>query len=101
MGLPLLGPKLLDQREDVPVVFLQKLLQVLTILGLHLVFSDRPCRSELLVDLAVQLLAIRHDQEGPVACDLPEDLLRKKDHREALTAPLRMPKNAEAALVRL
>ena len=58
-----------------------------------------PTAGECLVDLLVELIAIGHDHEGPVARDLAQHLLREEDHRVALAAALCMPENAEPTLV--
>ena len=65
------------------------------------VLGDDAGVAEVLVDLVVQLVPVGDDDEGPVAGDLPQDLLREEDHREALAAALRVPEDAEPPLVLL
>ena len=68
-------------------------------LGLCLLFGDRSGIGEILVDLVVELLPVGDDDEGPVAGNLTQHLLGEEDHRDALAAPLRVPEDAQLALV--
>src|SRR5574337_931148 len=56
--------------------------------------ADRTAGFEGLGDLVVQLDAIGHDYECPVAGNLPKDLLREEHHGETLARALRLPEYA-------
>ena len=60
-------PEFVDQSEDVAVIFRQQLPQVLAAFRLGVTFGHYPGRGEVLVNLAVQLLPVGDDHEGPVA----------------------------------
>src|SRR5256714_15532266 len=79
----------------------QQLFEVFTILGPYLLFRLRhsPNAGERLVDLLIEIVAVGHNHKGPVALNLSQHFLCKEDHREALTATLRMPENAQPSLV--
>ena len=97
-------PELLDQREDVAVVFgVQQLLQMFGTLGPDPVFllNHGSRGGEIPVNLAVQIFAVGDDEERPVAGELPQNLLGEEDHRVAFAGALRVPEDAELALVRL
>ena len=73
--------ELLDQREDVAVVFLiQHPLQALAAVGPDplFVFEHGSGVGEVPVDLAVQVLTVGDDHERPVAGNLSQHLLEKK-----------------------
>ena len=95
MSLPLLGVELLDQREDVAMILRQQLPEVLAARRLGLLLGDGATGHELLVDLIVQLVAVGDDDEGPVAGQRAQDLLREEQHRETLAAALGVPEHAE------
>ena len=63
------------------------------------VFEHRPRLGEVAVDLAVKVITVGDDHERPVAGELPQDLLREEDHRVALAGALRVPEDAELALI--
>ena len=75
-------PKLLDQREYVPVILREQLLQVLRAVGSHAFFRlrDRANAGEVLVKLIVQFVAVGDAHERPVARNLPQHLLREEHH---------------------
>ena len=50
-------------------------------------------------DLFVEFLAVRDDDEGPVATEPTQHLLCEHHHRQALAAALRVPEDAEASPV--
>src|SRR5438874_13217243 len=93
--------KFLDQRKDGAVIRSQQLFEVFTILGSYLFFRLRhsPNAGERLVDLVIEIVAVGHNHKGPVSRYLAQYLLREEDHRETLTAALRMPENAQPSLV--
>ena len=100
----MLRVELLDQREHVAVVFLiQHPLQALAAVGPDplLVFQHRSGVGEVAVNLPVQIFTVGDDHERPVAGDLPQNLLAEEDHRIALAGTLRVPEDAELALVGL
>ena len=78
----------------------KQLLQMLAAVGLALL-GDGPRVAEVLVDLVVEVVPVGDDEERPVAGHLPQHLLREEDHRKALAAPLRVPEDAQPALVGL
>ncbi len=94
--------ELLDERKQIPVLLSQQLLELLATARVNraLVLGDGSGGGEGLVDLAVELLAVGDDEEGPDASQFAQDFLGEEDHREALAAALGMPENAEAALIR-
>ena len=61
----------------------------MTILGIR----DGPASGERLGNLVIQFHPVSHDHESPVARDLPQHLLGKEHHREALAAALGLPKH--------
>ena len=91
------GVELLDQGEDVAVVFLEQLLQVLPALGPDAFFrlGDGAHPGEVLVDLVVQIVAVGDDHEGPVAGQLAQHLLGEEDHRIGFAAALGVPEDAQ------
>ena len=99
VALALGRAELLDQRENVAVVFGQQLLQMRAAGRLGLLLGHSTAGRERLVDLIVQLVPIGDDHEGPVAGQGPQHLLSEEQHREALARALRMPEHPEPALV--
>ena len=99
--LPAFGAELVDQGEDIAVVLGQEPPQVPAALGLGAAFGDHARGRKVLVDLAVQLPAVRDHHEGPVARHLSEHLLRKEDHRNTLAAALGVPEHPEPAFALL
>src|SRR4051794_15807722 len=93
--------KFLYQCKDGAVIRSQQLFEVFAVLGSYLLFRLRhsPDASERLVDLVVEIVAVGHNHKGPVARNLSQHFLCKEDHRETLTAALRMPENAQPSLV--
>src|SRR5437867_3818660 len=83
------------------MIFPQELLEVFPTLRPCSLFGLRNCSNagEILVDLPVEFLPIRDDNECPVPPHLAQDLLRKKHHGEAFAAPLCVPEDAEPSLV--
>ena len=94
--------ELLDQREDVAVIGAQQLLQMLTAGRAHGFFrlGDDARAREVLVDLPIEVFAIGDDEERPVAGHFAQDLLREEDHAVTLAAALRVPEDAQLALIR-
>ena len=85
--LAIVSAELLNKREQVAVVFgIEKLLQMVGTLRPDVLFllNHRAGRGEVLVDLSVEVFAVGDDEERPVAVELPMNLLREEDHREAL-----------------
>ncbi len=61
-------------------------------------FARRAGRLERLGNLVVKLNAVSHNHKGPVAMVFAQNLLREKDHREALAAARRLPEDSTAAV---
>src|SRR5207244_4223253 len=96
--------KLLDEREDVTVILsIEKLFQMIRTLCPNSLLFLNHCarRCEIAVYLTIQILSICHDEECPVPGELPQDLLRKEDHRIALAGAFRVAKDAQFPLVGL
>src|SRR5205814_5341798 len=91
----------LDQRKDCTMIRSQQLFEVFTILGPYFLFWLRHSSNagERLVDLVIEIVAVGHNHKGPVARNLSQHFLSEEDHRETLTAALRMPENAQPSLV--
>ena len=51
------------------------------------------------IALTVQVFSIRDDQECPIAGNFSQNLLGEENHRVALAGALRVPEDAESALV--
>src|SRR5258708_3224679 len=95
MPLARLGPKFVDEREDVTMIANQELAQVSCSFRVTLVafrFAHRTTCLEGLRDLIIQLGPIGDDDEGPIALELSENLLGEKYHRKALPRTLCLPK---------
>ena len=62
------------------MILLEQFLEMLAALGVDtpLLFGDHPAPCEVLVNLAVQLLAVGDDDEGPVSRQLAQHLLGEK-----------------------
>src|SRR5690606_25473228 len=75
----LVGVELVDEREHVPMVLPEELPQVLTTLCAYrcLRLGNSSYAREVFVDLLVQLSPVGDDDEGPVAWNLSQDLLRE------------------------
>ena len=87
--------ELVNQAEHVAVVFLQKPFQIVTRrCPWRLVVRDAAA-DEGPVDLAVQIVAVGHEQKGEVAFELPPHLLGEERHGVGLAAALRVPEHAE------
>ena len=92
----------MDQAEDVAFLTGQQLTKMNAALGLALVdvLCERSDRSECVGKLLIKLLSIRDKHERPVTAEPTQHLLGEHGHRQALAAALRMPEDAETALVR-
>ena len=97
--------ELLDQREDEAWVAVQFPHQiraaggdVLACLGC---LSEQAAVFKRVADLAVQFIAIRQNHDGWRTRELPADFLRQKRHGIAFSAALRMPEDAQFAVVEL
>ena len=89
-------PELMDQGEDEGLVGLQKLPQLPAVLGLALLVGpDHAGLHEILVNLVVQILPVRDDEEGEVAGDLLLHLAREKHHGEGFAGALGVPEHAQ------
>ena len=76
----------MDQREYEGLVGLQIIPQLLPVLRLaFLLGPDHPGFHEILVNLIVQILAIRDDEEGEIARYLPAHLSGEEHHGIGLT----------------
>ena len=91
--------ELVDQAEDVAVVLLQQLFQLLARAGARRLFVRHAAADEGPVNLAVQVVAVGHQQEGELGRDLPPHLLREERHRIGLAAALRVPEDAQLAKI--
>lgn len=88
--------ELVDQREDVTMVLAKQFAKVLGGLSMDVLARGQDAGvGEVLVELVVELLAVRDLDEGPVARQLAQDLLREPQVGERLAAPLRVPEHAE------
>lgn len=86
----------MDQREDVTMVLAKQFAKVLGGLSMDVLARGQDAGvGEVLVELVVELLAVRDLDEGPVARQLAQDLLREPQVGERLAAPLRVPEHAE------
>jgi hypothetical protein len=94
----------MDERENVAVIPAQQLPQMRAARGVALValgFTDRAGGLERLGNRVVQLHAVGHDHERPVAHHLARHLLREEHHRETLAAALRLPEHIAATMPQL
>ena len=91
--------ELVDQAEDVAVVFLQQRLQLLTGTGARRLFVCDAAADEGPVNLAVEIVAVGHQQEGELRGNLPPHLLGEERHGVGLAAALRVPEHAQLAEV--
>ena len=89
--------ELVDQAEDVGVVFLQEPFEVVSRRGARRVLAGDAAAGEGLVNLVVEVVAIGHQQEGEIARHLPAHLLGEERHGIGLAAALRVPEHAEPA----
>ena len=89
----------MDQAEDVPVVLLQPLLQIAARSRPGRLFVCDAAANEGLVDLAVEIGPVGHQQEGEIALQFPPHLLGEERHRIGLAAALRVPEHAEPSEV--
>ena len=90
--------ELLDQAEDVTVVFAEEALQVFSVLGARSRLRVRgPATGERFVDLVIQILPVGHQQEGELARNRAPDFLGEEDHRVRFAAALRVPEHAQLA----
>ncbi len=88
--------ELVDQREDVAVVLAKELAEMLGRLSVDVLARGEDARvGEVLVELVVELLPVGDLDEGPVAGQLAQDLLREPQVGEGLAAALRVPKHPE------
>jgi len=99
VNLAALSTELLNQGEDVAVVFAEKLSQVFAALSPNALFRFRYCAAagKVLVDLIVEIIAVGDDYKRPIARQLAQNLLREENHREAFPASLRVPEDTQAA----
>ena len=91
--------ELVDQREDVPVIAAQQVTQLRSaprVADPALVLAHRAHGFEGLRDLVIQLDPVGHDDERPVALNVPQDLLCQENHGQALARTLGVPKDAAA-----
>ena len=91
--------ELVDQAEDVAMVFLEQAFEVLARGGARRLLVRDAAADEGPVNLARPGLAVGHHQEGEVARHLPPHLLGEERHRIGLAAALRVPEHAEPAEV--
>src|SRR5437870_10014187 len=92
--LPLGPTELLDQGKHETLVLAKKLAHLFTVLGLSgIAFLDRLSVKKVAINLPVQVLPIRNDNEGEVPGKLAEDFAHQKNHREALAGSLCVPKD--------
>ena len=85
--LALLGPELLDQREDVAVVLAQQLPQVLDRRRAHVLLARRRAAANSLWTWSSSSSRSVTIDEGPVAGHRAQHLLREEHHRELLPEP--------------
>lgn len=90
--------ELVDEGEDVAVVFGEETTEIVGAGGLAVALSCGRAGGEGAVDLIVQFGAVGDDYEGPVPRDFAEDFLGKEDHGEALSASLGVPEDSKATV---
>jgi hypothetical protein len=93
--------ELVDEREDIAMIAAQQLPKMRAARGVALValgFAHCAGGFERFGNLGIQLPAVGHDHEGPVARHLAQHLLREEHHRETFAAALRLPEHAAAAM---
>ena len=96
--------KLVDQSEDVAMVFAQQLAQLRTagcVAFIGFAGTDRADGAERLGDLHIQLDTVGDHDKAPVAGHFAHDLLGEKHHRIAFAAALGLPEHAGAAVAPL
>ena len=91
--------ELVDQAEDVAVVLLQQLFQIVARRGPRRLVVGDATADESLVYLAVEIVAVGHQQEREIAFQLPSHLLGEEGHGIRFTAALGVPEYAEPAEV--
>ena len=72
--------ELVDQTEDVAVVLLQQLFQIVARRGPGRVVVGDTAADEGVVDLAVEIVPVGHQQEREIAFQLPPHLLGEERH---------------------
>ena len=94
-----------DQREDEAGVAAQLRFQICAaggdVLGRLCPLAEQTAVFKGVADLLIQLLAVGEDHEGGRARELPPYLLREEEHGIALAAALRVPEDAELAVIQL
>ena len=88
-----------DQAEDVGVILLQHRLQVRPGLCPRRLVADDAAADKSLVDLAIKIVAVGHQQEGETARQGAPHFLGEESHRVRLAATLGVPEHAEATEV--
>ena len=97
--LPLVIAELVDQREYEGLVGLQIIPQLLPVLRLAFLFgADHLGFHEILVNLIVQVLAVRDDEEGEIAGHLPSHLAGEEHHGVGFAGALGVPEHAQLAV---
>jgi len=91
--------ELVDQAEDVSVIFTKDLFEIRTRTGTRHLLIRYAATDERTPDLVVQILAVGHHHESEVAGDYPPHLLGEERHGVGLAAALRMPEYPETPQV--
>ena len=101
VGLALLDilVELVNQAEHITMVFLEKLLQHPARAGTRRLVVRHPAADKGLVDLSVQVIAVRHQQESEIARHGAPHFFGKERHRIRLAAALRVPHHAQPAQI--
>ena len=89
--------ELVDQAENVGVVFFQQVFQILSRCSPRCVLAGDAAAGERLVDLIVEVVAVGHQEESEIPWHLAANLLGEERHGIGLAAPLRVPEDAEPA----
>jgi len=93
--LAALGPEFLDEGEYQALVLAQEFTHLFAVPGLGgFGFLDGLRIQEVQVNLAIQIVPIRNDDEGVVPGVFVEDLAGQEDHGKAFAGTLGMPKHA-------
>ena len=93
--------KLLDKRENIPMVFTQELPEMRHSFRVNLLPNDNSAATrKVFVELLVQLHPVGHEHKTPVSGYLSQYLLRKENHRHAFPGALRMPEHAQLSTIR-
>ena len=87
--------ELVDQAKDIAMILCQDALEVGARVGARCLLVGDATAHEGLVNLAVEVLAVCHQQEGEVTRHSPTNLLGEERHRIRLAAALGVPEHTQ------